>query len=66
MKFLEQCLEDRQSSINSVTLNIKLWFGPNTNSVLLETLKFRILITVCALNNSSTDKIRVFMYRYRW
>lgn len=29
MKFLEQCLEDRQSSINSVTLNIKLWFGPN-------------------------------------
>lgn len=29
MKFLEQCPEDRRSSINSVTLNIKLWFGPN-------------------------------------
>ena len=44
----------------------KLWFAPNNNLVLLETLKFPLLSTVHALNHWSTEKIVAFMDQYQW
>ena len=39
----------------------KLLFGPNTNPVLPEILKFPLLTTVRALNHWSPDKMRAFV-----
>ena len=44
----------------------KLYFRPNNNPVLLETLKFSPLTTVHALNHWSTDKMIAFMNQYWW
>ena len=44
----------------------KLWFGPNNNSMPLETLKFQLLTIVCAFNHWSTDKLIEFMNQYQW
>ena len=44
----------------------KLWFRPNNNPVIPETLKFPLFTTVRALNHWSTDKRIVFMNQHWW
>ena len=44
----------------------KLWFGPNNNPVLPETLKFLLITIVPAINHWSTNKMIAFMNKYWW
>lgn len=61
----EQEKHDWKFSNSWFDKKIKVWFAPNNNPVLPETLKF-LLTTGHVLGHWSTDKMIAFMSQYWW